>query len=230
MSDAKTLYGLHPIFTENANMAALLNWAADQLSKDPGHDLMHSLRVADNILSIDPKIPTRHAFAAALLHDVVNLPKDSPDRKKASILSAEVAARILTDHSFEPTEIGMICSAIETHSYSQGRTPENALGDALQDADRLEALGALGIMRTVSTGTQMGARFFHAEDPWAEERSYDDLKFTIDHFFTKLRGLPKTMRTEYGRAEAERRFQFMKGFLNQLATELTRPIPANSCE
>lgn len=211
--------------SNDPDLGRLLSWAEKKLSKDPGHDLAHSLRVADNILKIDESIPPRMAVAAALLHDIVNLPKNSPERSKASEKSAAVAASILPKHGFCEEEVTLICRAITTHSFSRGLVPDSPLGDALQDADRLEALGALGLMRTISTGARMGARYFHASDPWAEQRDYDDLKFTIDHFFTKLLTLPDTMRTAFGRQEARRRRDYMLAFLTQLAHELDHPMP-----
>ena len=81
-------------------------------------------------------------------------------------------------------------------------------------ADRLEALGALGLCRTLSTGARMGARYFHPQDPWAQDRELDDRAFTVDHFFTKLLRLAPTLQTEAGRAEAHRRAAFMERFVD----------------
>ena len=203
-------------------LSALLERVTPLLPQDdPGHDLEHCLRVAGWAMRCGGE--PRDAVAAALLHDVVNLEKNDPRRAEASGLSAARARDILGELGFE--RVDLIADAIEDHSYSRGATPRSPLGDALQDADRLEALGALGLFRTVSTGTRMGARYFHPGDPWAEAREHDDLRFTVDHFFTKLLRLPATFRTAVGRAEAERRVTFMRGFLDQLGDELGRPLP-----
>lgn len=167
----------------------------------------------------------REAVAAALLHDAVNVPKDDPRRAQASTLSADVARDVLPRFGFDPAAVTRIADAIADHSYSRGAVPTTPLGDALQDADRLEALGAIGVMRTISTGTKMGAVYFHAEDPWADDRRLDDRAFSVDHFFCKLLGLPATMRTEAGRQEATRRAASMVAFLEQLGDELGRPLP-----
>jgi len=208
-------------------LAALTDRVAARLDDDPGHDLEHCLRVAGWAIrcggdAVDP----RECVAAALLHDLINLPKDHPDRAKASERSAEAARAILPAHGFDAAAIDRIAHAVEDHSFSRGAVPRDALGDALQDADRLEALGALGLCRTISTGTRMGARYFHAADPWAAERALDDRAFSVDHFFTKLLTLPATLRTEVGRAEARRRAAYLEGFLDQLADELGRPRSA----
>jgi uncharacterized protein len=213
------------IVAADSKLADLADAVRARLDDDPGHDFHHALRVASWTLRIDSSIDERHAIAAALLHDVVNVPKDSPARTRASELSAGVARELLPRYGFDSEAIELIAGAIRDHSYSRGSRPESRLGKALQDADRLEALGALGLMRCVSCGTRMGARYFDAEDPFAERRALDDLRFSVDHFFTKLVGLPKTMTTEVGRREAERRVGFLRVFLEQLAIEIGVPVP-----
>jgi uncharacterized protein len=110
-----------------------------------------------------------------------------------------VATEWLLELGFSEEAASRVGAAIRTHSFSRGEEPTSLLGEALQDADRLEALGVIGVFRTISTGSRMGAEYFHASDPWAEDRALDDRRFSIDHFFTKLFGLAATMRTEAGR-------------------------------
>jgi uncharacterized protein len=196
------------------------------LDDDPGHDLEHCLRVAGWTLRCGGSdVDAREALAAALLHDVVNLPKNDPRRAEASSLSAREARRLLPSFGFTEDAVDRVAEAIEDHSYSRGAVPRSHLGRALQDADRLEALGALGLFRTISTGVRMGARYFDAVDPWAERRARDDRRFTIDHFFTKLLALPETFHTEVGRVEARRRAALLELFLQNLEHELGRPRP-----
>ena len=210
---------LHMIEAEG--LGDLLADVRARLDGDPGHDLAHFLRVARWTVRIGGAgVDRREALAAALLHDVVNVPKDSPSRARASELCAGVAREVLPRHGFAPGSIDRIADAIRDHSYSRGAIPETRLGRALQDADRLEALGALGIFRTATCGARMGALYVHPDDPWAAQRELDDSRYTVDHFFVKLLGLPATMLTETGRAEAERRTAFMRAFLDQLASEL----------
>jgi uncharacterized protein len=210
----------------DAALRELLAEVGPRLDDDPGHDLNHCLRVALWTVRLGgDAVDWRHAVAAALLHDVVNLPKDSPDRARASELSAEEARRLLPPLGFDAEAVEDMACAVRDHSFSRGAVPETTLGRALQDADRLEALGALGLCRTLSTGTRMGARYFHPEDPWAEGRALDDRAHSVDHFFTKLLRLPETMHTEAGRREAGRRAAFLRAFLEQLAVELGRPLP-----
>jgi uncharacterized protein len=212
----------------DAALRALLAEVAPRLDDDPGHDLHHCLRVALWTVRLGgEEVDWRHAVAAALLHDIVNLPKNSPDRARASEMSAEQARRLLPPLGFDAVTVEDIASAVRDHSFSRGAVPQSPLGRALQDADRLEALGALGLCRTISTGTRMGARYFHPEDPWAEARPLDDKAHSVDHFFTKLLRLQDTMHTEAGRREAHRRVAFLHSFLEHLAHELGRPLPSS---
>lgn len=188
---------------------------------DASHDAAHLLRVALWTLRIGgDTVDAREAIGAALLHDLVNVPKDSPDRAKASEWSARDAAPLLRDAGFGEESVERMCAAIRDHSFSRGARPEAPLSQALQDADRLEALGTIGAMRCAATGQRMGARLFHDEDPFAADRPLDDQAFSVDHFFTKLLKLPPTLLTEAGRAEAERRAEVLRVMLRSLASEL----------
>ncbi len=193
---------------------------------DPTHDAAHALRVAHWTVRLGgDAVDPREAVAAALLHDAVNLPKDSPERVQASERSAALARERLPALGFAPDAVARIADAIRDHSFSRGEVPATALGRALQDADRLEALGAIGLLRCVSTGVRMGGSWFHADDPWAHARALDDNRYSVDHFYSKLLRLPGSMCTEAGRSEAERRAAFLRAFLAQLGDELGRPAP-----
>ena len=195
-------------------------------SPDPAHDTAHALRVALWTLRLGgDDVAAREAVAAALLHDAVNPPKDSPDRALAGERSAALARGRLAALCFAPDAVERIADAIRDHGFSRGATPRSALGNALQDADRLEALGAIGLLRCISTGVRMGGAWFDGDDPWASSRPLDDTRFSVDHFFTKLLGLPATMRTAAGRVEAGRRAEHLRAFLAQLASELDAPLP-----
>jgi uncharacterized protein len=193
---------------------------------DPGHDLAHFLRVAFWTTRIGgSSVQPREAIAAALLHDIINVPKNSPLRTQASQLCAEEAEKILPDYGFSKEAIQRISEAIRCHSFSRGEKPTTPLAKALQDADRLEALGSIGIMRCISVGSKMGTGYFHSNDPWAKNRALDDKRYSIDHFFVKLLKLPESMTTEAGRIEAQRRADTMRIFLERLGEELGEPVP-----
>ena len=202
-------------------LAAIWNHVREADEGDDAHGVEHVLRVALWTVRIGGgTIDHREGLAAALLHDLVNVPKSSPDRSRASELSAEAARPLLEAAGFATDAVDRIAGAIRDHSFSRGATPESALGRALQDADRLEALGAIGIMRCIATGQRMGGALFHPSDPWAERRDLDDRAYSIDHFYTKLLKLPGTMQTDAGRVEAERRAAVLTRFADALREEL----------
>ncbi len=218
--------GLLAAIAADPALAALLAEARALDAGDPAHDSGHALRVALWTLRLGgPDVEGREAIAAALLHDAVKTPKDHPERARASERSAAAAAARLPALGFAPAAVTRIAEAIRDHSFSRGATPASPLGEALQDADRLEALGAIGLLRCIGTGARMSSAWFDEEDPWARGRELDDARYSVDHFFTKLLRLPGTMRTSGGRAEAARRAELLRAFLERLGEELGEPAP-----
>lgn len=197
-----------------------------QMSGDPAHDLTHVMRVVKNTLYLtdiegaNPLI----SVAAAWLHDCVYVAKDSPQRNQASRLAAEQAALFLAEIDYPEQHLPAVAHAIEAHSFSAGIRPNTLEAKIVQDADRLEALGAIGIARCLLTGGSMGSALYHAEDPFCSEREPSDKAFAVDHFYSKLFKLPDTMQTRAGQSEARRRVRYMKGFLSQLKDEIEGTI------
>lgn len=190
--------------------------------EDPSHDFEHVLRVVRTAekLGRAAGADLEILIPAALLHDIVQVPKNHPDRARASQWAAEEAGRILRELDYTEDEITRIGAAIAEHSYSRGLKPSSLESAVLQDADRLDAVGALGIMRNIACGTTMGSVFYQPEEPFADTRALDDRRYMIDHFSVKLFKLASMMNTPEGRAEAERRTAFMRSFLEQLRSEI----------
>lgn len=199
--------------------------ARDAGARDAAHDLEHALRVALWTLRCGPELPARLAVATALLHDAVHVPKGHPDRPLAGERSAAHARERLRALGFAAEEAAAAAAAIRDHGFSRGAEAQGPLGRALQDADRLDALGAIGIARLFATGAAMGAAFYDADDPWARRRELDDRARSVDHFFTKLLRLPRAMRTEAGRREAAARARLLRDFIAALGRELDEPPP-----
>lgn len=195
---------------------------------DASHDINHARRVmrsALQIMAAEGGGDEGVVIAAAYLHDWVNLPKNHPDRSRASQLSADAARPILDALGFAPGRIAAACHAILTHSFSANIPPETLEARALQDADRLEALGAIGLARVFSIAGQLGSGLFDGEDPFAQNRPLDDRRLAVDHFAVKLLRLPETMQTATGRDMAEERAEVMRRFLRSLASELGSEMP-----
>ena len=190
---------------------------------DPAHDLAHVRRVvrAARRLAEAGGAALAVVVPAAWLHDCVTVPKDSPDRARASGLAAGVAGAWLRAEGFPSGLVPAVEHAVAAHSWSAGVAPETPEAAVVQDADRLDALGAVGIARLYATAGALGSALAHPTDPLADSaRALDDRQWATDHVAVKLLGLPATMQTAAGRAEAERRAAFLRQFLDQLRSEV----------
>lgn len=189
---------------------------------DPAHDLEHVMRVYNNAkrLARMEKAHPRLVLAAALLHDIVSYPKSDPRSKNSSTESAAMAREILSEYGYGSGEIEIIADAIRDHSFSMGVVPKSLTGKILQDADRLDAIGAIGIARTFSVGGAEKRQFYSKEDPFCSTRIPDDKRWTLDHFYAKLLLLEKKMNTKSARIEAKKRARIMKLFLDNLKEEI----------
>jgi uncharacterized protein len=199
-----------------------LDYLGDVMASDPAHDISHVKRVVQNtlILTQAENGNTAISVPAAWLHDCVSVAKDSPLRKKASQLAAREAVRFLESVKYPSALLPQIYHAIEAHSFSANIPAETLEARIVQDADRLEAVGAIGIARCFLTGGSMGTPLYEPSDPFAQNRDLDDRRYTLDHFYCKLLGLADTMKTEAGKAEAIKRTGYMKAFLQQLGLEI----------
>ena len=218
------------MFTDFPRHQKLWDYIRSSLAseKDLAHDILHIQRVyrwARRIaLSID--VDEDLAGATALIHDIVNIPKESQLRSEGSMLSAQMGADILPQVGYEPLEILQIVEAVRTCSWSRGLEPTSRLGQVLQDADRLDAIGAIGIARNIACAQAMRGRgnegaFYCAEDPRGTgSRKYDDKQYAIDHYEVKLLRLFDGFHSELAKKEAGRRHVFLKVFLEQLFQDI----------
>jgi uncharacterized protein len=193
--------------------------------QSPAHDFQHILRVyknAEMISKQEESVDLDIVLAAALLHDLVVYPKGSSKTINSADDSAEIAKKILLEYKDYPREkIEKVADAIRTHSYSKRLVPETLEGKILQDADRLDAIGAIGIARTFSVGGSENRSLYNPTDPFCEsERQLDDTQWTLDHIKKKLMILKNSMHTKTAKKIAEERTEFMELFLNQLRKEI----------
>ena len=197
-------------------------WLTTKDTGDAAHGLDHVKRVVANAKRLAGASDANLSVVvpAAWLHDCVSVAKDSDLRSQASALAAKEAREFLASADYPDQWLDAIAHAIESHSFSAGIHPETLEAKIVQDADRLDALGAIGIARCLQTGTAMGSVLYFSDDPFADDRVADDGVSTIDHFYTKLLTLADTMQTEAGRAEANRRSEFMQQYLQQLRREI----------
>lgn len=194
-------------------------------NQSPAHDFEHIIRVyknAEMISKQEESVDLDIVLAAALLHDLVVYPKGSSKTINSADDSAEIAKKILLEYKNYPREkIEKVADAIRTHSYSKRLVPETLEGKILQDADRLDAIGAIGIARTFSVGGSENRSLYNPTDPFCEsERQLDDMQWTLDHIKKKLMILKNSMHTKTAKKIAEERTEFMELFLNQLRKEI----------
>ncbi|MDE3244741.1 MAG: HD domain-containing protein [Acidobacteriota bacterium] len=195
---------------------------AEEFSRDPAHELSHSLRVARLAHRIceAEKADGDVAVAAALLHDLVWLPKNHENSKGTAEMSAELAPSLCSGLPVISEKSGHIAECILTHSFSGGGVAASLEARIVQDADRLEAIGAIGLARVFATGASFGAALWDSADPWARRRHLDDKAYSLDHFEKKLLKLAEGMNTQASIALAASRQQVLLGYLDALREEL----------
>ncbi|MFZ0184153.1 MAG: HD domain-containing protein [Nitrosotalea sp.] len=200
----------------------LKEYVKKEIENDAAHDFEHIIRVLKNATMIARKEKSDMVLitAAVLLHDIVSYPKSDPRSKNSSLESAEESKKILKKYDFTKDEIKIISDAIRDHSFSRGIIPQTLEGKILQDADRLDALGSIGIARTFAVGGAENRPFYNKDDPFCKKRSPDDKNWTLDHFYKKLLLLEKIMNTKTGRIMARKRIKIMKNFLDELEKEI----------
>jgi uncharacterized protein len=212
-----TAADFHP---HEALAAQLLAHATE--GDDGSHDLAHIHRVFKNAMKIqageggDVEI----LAAAVLLHDCVAVEKSSPLRSQASRLAAEKASGILAGLGWPEAKIAAVAHAILTHSFSANIPPETLEAKMLQDADRLDAIGMVGVARCFYIAGRMGSGLYHPADPGAEHRPLDDRSYAIDHFPAKLLKLSEGFQTVTGAKLAKERHERLTLFLTLFRDEI----------
>ena len=195
---------------------------------DLAHDHLHIQRVYKWARRIATSIGEDEdlAGAMALIHDIVNVPKESDLRSQGSTLSAQVGAEILPKVGYSEEEVLLIVEAVRTCSWSRGLKPTSSLGAILQDADRLDAIGAIGIARNIACAQAMRSRgnignLYCVDDPRGTQgRDRNDKLYAIDHYEQKLLRLIDGFHSDIAQKEASKRHEFMRIFLNQFFEDL----------
>ena len=211
------------MFAPHEALGATLLAMLGPAGTDGSHDLTHIQRVwrnAQAIAATEPAADTELLLAAVILHDCVVVEKDSPLRSQASRLSAERARDLVAPLGWMGERVDALAHAIATHSFSAGLRPETLEARIMQDADRLDAIGAIGIARCFYVGGRLRSGLYSPEDPAATNRPLDDKRFALDHFKAKLFQVADGFLTPAGQAMAAERAQLMRGFVDALLKEI----------
>lgn len=197
---------------------------AHHATDDTAHDISHFRRVwhTSQRLMEGQKVDALVILTACYFHDIVSLPKNHPQRGRSSQLASAKTIAILREDftDFPAHHYAAIQHAIEAHSFSAGITPLTLEAKIVQDADRLEALGAIGLARVFAVSGALGVPLFDPEDPFADGRELNDRAYALDHFQTKLLRLPETMQTDAGRQLARQSADVLIQFMARLSAEL----------
>ena len=199
---------------------------ADALSRiagaEPAHDALHVARVMANArrIAVEENADVDVCVTAALLHELFNYPKSHPDSSRSGDVCAEHATALLGEHGYDAAFTARVVYCIRVHSFSRGILPETLEAKVLQDADRLDAIGAIGIARCFATSADMKRPFYAPEDPFCRAREPDDKQWGIDHFYRKLLRIGDGLHTAAARAIATERIAFMRAYLDQLEREI----------
>ncbi len=189
-----------------------------------GHDWFHILRVLNNskLIATTEEVDLLTVELGALLHDIA----DSKFHNGDETVGPKVARAFLSSQNVQEEVIVHVVNIIENISFKGGNTNQSFHSKELavvQDADRLDALGAIGIARAFNYGGFKGRSLYDPEIQPNLKMSKEEYKAstapTINHFYEKLLLLKDRMNTETGKAIAEQRHNYMQGFLEQFYAE-----------
>ncbi len=203
------------------DIAALREWVCNQFTNTPynTHHLDHLSRVNTLCQKIGQaeKADLVILEAAALLHDIARA-NETESTTCHAIASVQIAADILAKLAWPPNTVDAIAYAIRMHRYSAGITPETIEAKILQDADRLDALGAIGLARVLGHGLVRGEPLYLLDS----ENSING-PCTIAHFHEKILKLKDGMHTATAKQIAEERHNIIVQYLSRLENEITAP-------
>ena len=189
---------------------------------DPAHDFSHILRVYKNARIIGQKegADIQVLLFAALLHDVDSEKKHTSKQGESKGLGKKSVEAFLESIGLDEVVREKVLYAVDVHRFSKGIVPVTLEARILQDADRLDALGAIGIARVFLTGGTLGRELYHPDDPFCRSREPDDGKWNLDHFYRKLLKLELGMHTESAKKLAAARTAVLRRYLLDLEEEI----------
>ena len=206
---------------ENSIIGRALEYVKHVFENDySGHDFFHTLRVyrtAGRIAEAEGA-DVETVRLAALLHDVDDR-KLSPE----TCANKDKARAFLKENGVEDARIESICRMIAEVSFSSGVIPDTLESKCVQDADRLDALGAVGIARTFAYGGSHQREMYNPDVPpkmnMTRAEYADSQSTSINHFYEKLFLLKDLLNTETARQIAGRREAYMQEFVHEFIEE-----------
>jgi len=196
------------------------------LKKDStGHDWWHTYRVWKMALKIAKKEKNVDLFViqlAALLHDIADWKFNGGDMS----IGLELAKRWLEKLKVDEKTISKVCEIIENISFKGAYVKSKPISKEamiVQDADRLDAIGAIGIARCFATGAKLNRELYNPKIKPKLHKTFEEYKnsksSSINHFYEKLLLLKDLMNTKTGKEIAKSRHEFMEQFLDRFFSE-----------
>lgn len=189
--------------------------------KHGGHDFTHTERVYRNAIKIskEENVDLDVVKAAALLHDIARNMEDTGKIKCHAEEGAKIAKKILKEINFPKEKVEKVVHAIKVHRYSKNKKAEIKEGKIIQDADRLDALGAICIARVFRYGAKEGRPIYDPKIP-PKQKYEDNAETSINHFYEKIFKIkPETFKTKKAKSIAKKRYNFVKNFVYQFIKE-----------
>jgi len=185
------------------------------------HEFSHVERVYNLAVKIaeNEKADLDIIKAAALLHDIARIKEDNGEIKCHAEEGAKIAGEILEKTDFPKEKIVHVCECIRVHRFSKGLKAETKEAMIIQDADRLDALGAIAIARIFAYGGKKG-RIMHLPDIKPRENSDGESKTSFIHFYEKILKIkPEIFNTITAKRIAKHRYKFVKKFMKEFLEE-----------
>jgi len=192
----------------------------DQYFRHSHHDKSHVQRVYNLALKIaeGEKADLDIVKAAVLLHDIARALEDEGKIEDHAAVSARMAKKILENVDFPKQKAVEVAHCIEAHRFRKGKRAETLEARILQDADRLDILGAIGIARVFVRGGWGNMPIYDPSIP--PKKRYDGRSLTsVNHLYEKILKVKDTMNTKTAREIAEERHAFVREFLERLLRE-----------
>ena len=156
--------------------------------------------------------------AAVLLHDVARAMEDEGKIEDHAMEGAKMARKVLEEVDFPKEKIDKVIHCIETHRFKKGVEAENLEAKILQDADRLDIIGAIGLARVFTRGGWSNLPIYDPTIPPKEK--YDGKSLTsVNHIYEKILKAKDTINTDAAKEIAEERHKFVEQFLERLLKE-----------
>jgi uncharacterized protein len=188
--------------------------------KHSHHDKTHVERVYSLAVRIakEEKSDLDVIKAAALLHDIARAMEDDGEIADHAIEGAKIAEKMLREVGFPKEKIAKVMNCVTTHRFKNSLKAESIEAKVLQDADRLDIIGAIGIARAFTRGGWSNMPIHDPLFPPKEEYDGDSLT-SVNHIYEKMLKVKDTINTKTAKQIAKGRHKFVEQFLDRLLKE-----------